>query len=109
MGPNDEGWVPEACTLPTVERPLRVAEFDELFRTALRGQRRLSPTQLRWELAADAEAAAADLVAREVSCCSFFAFAVTAAVDAVRVDVRVPVAHVAVLDALAARSGRAVR
>jgi hypothetical protein len=30
-------WVPEACTLPTVEQPLRVAEFDDLFATALRG------------------------------------------------------------------------
>ena len=26
-------WVPEACTLPTVEQPVRVAEFDELFAT----------------------------------------------------------------------------
>ncbi|MFI7617859.1 hypothetical protein ACIBP6_42235 [Nonomuraea terrae] len=24
-------WVPSACTLPTAERPLRVAEFDALF------------------------------------------------------------------------------
>ncbi|WP_245718914.1 hypothetical protein [Micromonospora rhizosphaerae] len=41
---RDDDWVPEACTLPTAERPLRVAEFDELFATALRGQTRLSPT-----------------------------------------------------------------
>jgi len=24
-------WLPDACTLPTVERPLRLAEFDGLF------------------------------------------------------------------------------
>jgi hypothetical protein len=27
------GWVPEACTLPTAERPVRRAEFDNLFTT----------------------------------------------------------------------------
>ena len=28
-------WVaPDACTLPTAERPLRVAEFDDLFANA---------------------------------------------------------------------------
>ena len=26
-------WVPESCKLPTVEQPLRVAEFDALFAT----------------------------------------------------------------------------
>ena len=30
-----EVWVPEACTLPTVEQPLRLAEFDSLFATGL--------------------------------------------------------------------------
>jgi hypothetical protein len=28
--------VPDACTLPTAEQPLRLAEFDELFATAVR-------------------------------------------------------------------------
>lgn len=31
--------VPAACTLPTAERPLRLAEFEELFATAVRGVR----------------------------------------------------------------------
>ncbi|SCG72873.1 hypothetical protein [Micromonospora inositola] len=103
MSRDDEGWVPEACTLPTVRRPLRVAEFDELFRTALRGQRRLSP----WELAGGAEAATRDLTARESACCSFFSFTVAHAAGGVRVDVRVPPAYVAVLDALADRAAAA--
>ncbi|MBB6551859.1 hypothetical protein [Nonomuraea rubra] len=31
-------WVgPSACTLPTVEQPLRVAEFDALFAGAVQG------------------------------------------------------------------------
>jgi hypothetical protein len=34
--------VPAACTLPTAARPLRLAEFDALFATALRRQERLS-------------------------------------------------------------------
>lgn len=107
MSRDDEGWVPEACTLPTVHRPLRVAEFDELFRTALRGQRRLSPTQLRWELTGDAEATARNLTARESACCSFFSFTVAPARGGVWVDVRVPAGYVAVLDALADRAAAA--
>ena len=50
MTSNDQAWVPEACTLPTVERPLRVAEFDYLFAHARRKQHRRSPTTLRWLL-----------------------------------------------------------
>jgi hypothetical protein len=104
MTTDDQVWVPAACTLPTAERPLRAAEFDDLFATALRGQQRLSPTALRWRLAATAEAAVRDLTARETECCSFFSFTVTPDGEVVRVDIDVPAAHVAVLDALAARA-----
>ena len=31
-----DDWAPDACTLPTSERPLRVAEFDDLFAYVLR-------------------------------------------------------------------------
>src|SRR5437660_8971680 len=31
-----ESWVPQACTLPTVERPLRAAEFAALFAESVR-------------------------------------------------------------------------
>jgi hypothetical protein len=104
MTGDDQAWVPEACTLPTVEQPLRRSEFDQLFATALRGQQRLSPTELRWRLDQAAEATARDLTARESSCCSFFSFTFAPDGDAVRVDVRVPAAHVDVLDALAGRA-----
>ena len=104
MTSDDQVWVPEACTLPTVERPLRLAEFDDLFATALRGQQRLSPTALRWRLDPAAEATARDLTGRESSCCSFFSFTVARDGDAVRLDVEVPGAHVEVLDALAGRA-----
>ena len=99
MTANDPGWAPQACTLPTAERPVRVAEFDELFATGLRGQQRLARTRLRWRLDVAAEAAARDLTSRESECCSFFTFA--PAGDALQLDVEVPAVHAGVLDALA--------
>jgi hypothetical protein len=104
MTSDDQVWVPEVCTLPIVERPLRLAEFDDLFATALRGQQRLSPTALRWRLDRAAEPTARDLTVRESSCCSFFSFTFSPAGDAVHLDVQVPAAHVDVLDALADRA-----
>jgi hypothetical protein len=82
MTSDDLAWVPEACTLPTVEQPLRLAEFDDLFATALRGQQWLSPTSLRWRL--------------------------DPAGDALHRDVQVPAAHVDVLNALAERAAAAM-
>src|SRR4051794_9914342 len=38
---------PKACTLPTVERPLRVGEFDRLFARASAAVERLSPQTAR--------------------------------------------------------------
>lgn len=36
-GPDGLGWVDtKACTLPTVERPLRQKQFEDLFVSALR-------------------------------------------------------------------------
>jgi hypothetical protein len=95
-----ESWVPEACTLPTVEQPLRVAEFADLFRTSLRGVDRVAPTWLRLTLDAASEGTARDLAARESSCCSFFEFGFEAADGDVVLSVSVPEARVAVLDAL---------
>ena len=100
----DQGWVPQACTLPTREQPLRLAEFDDLFITALREQRRLAPTRLQWRLDPAAEGTVRDLTARESDCCSFFTFTLTRTPSAVEVEVRVPDAHVEVLDALAAHA-----
>jgi hypothetical protein len=40
-------WVPESCRLPTVEQPLRVAEFDELFASAVTPAERVDRTGLR--------------------------------------------------------------
>lgn len=100
---TETGWVPDACTLPTVDRPVRVAEFDDLFATALRGVHRPAPTLLRLYLDPAAEQTTRDLLARESECCSFFTFTCTAA-DQFVVDVDVPESQVAVLDALAVRA-----
>lgn len=102
-------WVTESCTLPTLERPLRIAEFDDLFATALRRQERISPTRLRWVLDPSAEAAARDLTGREASCCSFFTFTVTcltstAGEQVVEIAVEVPPAQADVLEALEQRA-----
>ncbi|MEU7677152.1 hypothetical protein AB0C42_20355 [Micromonospora taraxaci] len=104
MSSDEQAWVPEACTLPSVQRPLRLAEFDDLFATALLAQQRLSPTALRWRLDLAVEATARDLADRESACCSFFTFTITGDTEALRLDVQVPAAHVDVLDALAQRA-----
>src|SRR5690606_9500009 len=53
---QDLAWAPSACTLPTVERPLRVSEFDAFFAGAVRRVARPERTRLRWELDECAEA-----------------------------------------------------
>jgi hypothetical protein len=104
MTDSDEMWVPEVCTLPTVDRPLRLAEFDDLFATALQSQIRLSPQMLRWTLDPEVEGIARDLTDRETQCCSFFSFDFTASEAELVVEVTVPPAQTKVLDALAARA-----
>lgn len=98
----EPGWVPAACTLPTTEQPLRVAEFDQLFAASLRCVARPAPTLLLL-LDRSAEAATADLTARKSDCCTFFTFTRTqdaAAPDLTRLDLAVPEQHLGVLDAL---------
>ena len=111
MTHTSEDWVPEACTLPTIERPLRLIEFDGLFARGLTAQQRLSATLLRWSLDRGVESEARDLTARETACCSFFTFGFIVVGAALQVDVQVPPTQAKVLDELAARAsaGLAVR
>jgi DNA-binding transcriptional MerR regulator len=101
----------DACTLPTAERPLRLAEFDDLFATAVRDVATLSPTHARMRLTGPTglEARIRDLTARETECCSFFTFTVTPspAVDGevMTLDIEVPPEYADVLGALAGRAG----
>lgn len=99
-------WASPACTLPTVEKPLRGAEFDRLFRDHVVAVVRRSPNVIELQLIAEAEVAAgaADLAVRETGCCSFFTFALTMSEASLVMTVSVEPPHEAVLGALADRA-----
>lgn len=100
MTVEQTGWVPDACTLPTAEQPLRVREFEDLFAGALTAvSTRPDGRSLRLVLTDDPGVyeTAADLAARETECCSFFLFNVTRGSGTVTMDVRVDEKHVDVL------------
>lgn len=100
-----EDWAPEACTLPTSERPLRVAEFDELCGYVLQSARP-EPTLLTLVLPRDLESAARDLARRETECCSLFTFDFEMTGDELVMHVEVPPSQAEVLDALEVRASR---
>ncbi|NKY43405.1 hypothetical protein [Nocardia cerradoensis] len=104
ISPVQNDWVPSACTLPTVEQPIRVAEFDRFFADAVRAVRRPHPHRLELILASGAEPRARDLAARETGCCSFFVFDFDATEQGTVLSIGVPPAYTAVLDAIAARA-----
>jgi len=105
---TDLAQVPEACTLPTVEQPMRIAEFDRLFDLATAIEW-LGPRQARIIIPSSPQIAAqaADLVVRETRCCSFFTFSLTASAGQLHLDVAVPESQVPVLEALVGRIERA--
>ncbi|TDD86669.1 hypothetical protein E1293_09135 [Actinomadura darangshiensis] len=105
-----QDWVPTACTLPTVEQPLRMAAFDTFFAEAVTEVRRAGPERVQMVLRADPEIAgrAAELAAHETGCCSFFTFTLTATAGALSLEAGVDDRHTAVLDALAARAAEAM-
>ncbi|MEV6632662.1 hypothetical protein AB0M54_18120 [Actinoplanes sp. NPDC051470] len=98
--------VPDACTLPTAEQPVRLAEFDTLFSTAVRTVEHLTATHARMRLTGPADLAATvrDLTTRESQCCSFFRFTVTPVPDEVVLDIEVPSRYADVLASLADRA-----
>ena len=66
------------CTLPTAAQPMRLLEFDELFRRQVNAPRWIGPHRLEFTLgSADGlYAKVSDLAARESQCCSFFDFVI---------------------------------
>lgn len=92
--------IPASCTLPSAQRPVRIAAFEALFAHALSAHR-LSDQHLRVSFADTTEATVRDLAAREASCCSFFKFTITQAGPVV-LDIEVPAQRSEVLDGLAA-------
>ena len=106
--PSLDLLVVDSCTLPTLEQPLRLAEFDALFRDAVRGVERADDV-VRLHLSGPQGLLerTRDLTDRESACCSFFDFRLTGTdVDAV-LEVRVPPSRRAVLAALADRADAA--
>lgn len=110
MNATDATWVPKACTLPTAEQPLRLAEFEDLF-AAVRAvtEDEQGAVSLDLDPVPATAARAAELVARETACCSFFTFALIATGGSLRLDVSVPPAHRDVLAALAGRARAGAR
>ncbi|GHE51368.1 hypothetical protein [Streptomyces capitiformicae] len=104
---TDLAWVPQPCTLPTEDRPLRVADWDALFAEHLTSLSRPEPLRLRLDLAGggDVVERVRDLVERESGCCSFFTFAVNPGEDLVHLDISVDQAHETVLEAIVVRTG----
>jgi hypothetical protein len=102
----EDDWVPEACTLPTVEQPLRRAEFDALFAEDVTAVEEVSAERLRFQLRAQPETAAraAGLAVRETGCCSFFTFDLEITDGTVSMAVSTSAAHAEILAALADRA-----
>ena len=109
MTSTEPAWVPDACTLPTAEQPLRLAEFDALFAADVTDVQQPATDIALLTLRPDASVAAraADLTARETACCSFFEFTLTATGGQLTLQIRTPAAHIEVLDALVERARRA--
>lgn len=95
----------DACTMPTAERPLRLAEFDNLFASAARGvTRQGGGVTIHLTGETDLRDRVRDLAERETACCSFFTFVVEGSEDDVTLHVAVPPERSAILDALAVRA-----
>lgn len=103
---TESEWAPSACTLPTVERPLREREFKTLFARSLRRVRQVNPTRADFTLDPASETDARDLAARETSCCSLFGFEFESASDSLTMRITVPEQHATVLDALVTTATR---
>lgn len=95
----------DACTMPTAERPLRLAEFDALFASAVHGvERRGDSVRMRLAGGDGLVERVRDLTAREASCCSFFTFVIDGTDQGLTLDISVPPARQEILDALAERA-----
>jgi hypothetical protein len=105
-----DDWVPQARTLPTVEQPLRRAEFDTLFAEDVTSMAQVSAERLRLELRPRPEAAAraAGLAVKETGCCSFLTFDLSISDGTVSMTVSTGAPHSAVLAAFRHRAAARV-
>src|SRR5688500_9008204 len=95
----------DACTLPTADRPLRLGEFDDLFREAVAAvDREGLSTRLTLRGSTGLRDRVVDLTDRESHCCSFFEFSVDGDDDGLVLGISVPPARSDILDALTDRA-----
>ena len=87
-----------------------MAQFDELFSSAVLRVDRPEPDRLELELEPTAEvaASAATLAVQETACCSFFTFTLRATDGQLLLEVYAPAPQIAVLNALAAHAATAM-
>ena len=111
MTPIESTWIPESCTLPTVDQPLRLAEFDALFAEDVTAVQQPTADTARLTLRPDAAVAAraADLAVRETACCSFFEFTLSVTGGHLAMQIRASAAQTGVLDAVVDRARRAAK
>lgn len=97
----------DACTLPTAERPVRLAEFDALFTEAVRSVHS-DHARLLLHLTGDdgLPERVQDLADRESACCSFFTFAIQGTASDLTLEITVPPQQRDILTALADRAAR---
>lgn len=89
----------------TSQRPLRLAEFDDLFATAVRSvERRGADVRIHLSGEDGLLDRVRDLADRESSCCSFFTFTIDGTGEDLTLDISVPPARQEILDAMAARA-----
>jgi hypothetical protein len=103
---------PRACTLPTEERPVRLAEFELLFSEHLRRVARTGDRSAVFHLTGGDSLLnrVRDLADRESSCCSFFSFEIAQPEPSdVTLRVGVPRRYRNVLRALADRAEQVAR
>ncbi len=103
----DDSWAPDACTLPTAEQPLRIAEFDSFFAQGVTGLTWTDGGGLVLAVLPETAGQAADLAVKETACCSFFTFELTITGGTADLLVKAP-GHADVLTALADRAERLI-
>lgn len=97
----------DACTLPTAERPLRLAEFDAVFTEAVRSvQSDEGRVWMRLTGGDGLRERVRDLADRESACCSFFTFVVGGTETDLTLEITVPPERRHILTALADRAVR---
>jgi hypothetical protein len=101
----DNFMATDSCTLPTDERPIRLAEFDDLFASAVRSVDR-DGTRVRVGLSGDSGLSdrVRDLTERESACCSFFTFTLDGDDSDLTLEITVPPEYLDILVALAERA-----